>query len=117
MPRLPKKTKETLPAPEHLWQPDFDYIFSVRKGVLYIAGEAQEAEVVMAFKSDASAMKHIELVRMLGNTIANEAAKFALEQIEVGDTSEVRSQKLAFAQALAMWNKHVWTNINLLAKL
>ncbi len=99
------------------WEPDFDRIFSVKGGVLFIGGQPQSAEVVMTLKSEASAMKHIMLVELLANTISNEAMRYALEEIKQEESADVRSSKLAFAQALAMWNKHVWTNIALLSKL
>ena len=111
MPRQPKK-----PQSDSEWKPDFDRILSFKNGVLLIGGIPQDADMVMTLKNEASNLKHFVLLELLANTIANEASRFALEEAKVGESDNVRSNKLAFAQALSMWNKHVWTNIELLRK-
>lgn len=114
MPR--QKNKHVCPVVES-WNPDFDRIFRVVAGHVFIGGVEQDPITVENLKSDASVIKTVMLFDLLGNTITNEAARYALEEIKQDDSPESRSSKLAFAQALAMWNKHVWTNISLLSKL
>lgn len=99
------------------WKPDFDHILGFHKGVLLIGGKAAAGEVVQSLKSEASMLKMTELIPLLFNTIGNEAARYAIEEAKVGETAEVRSTKLAFAQALFAWNKHVRDTLVGLGKL
>ncbi len=113
MPRPPKPKLELADS----WTPDLDRIFKVVGHNVIIGGNVQDPTTVQNLKSEASMFKRILLFQLLGNTIANEAAKYALEKIDVSAPAEVRSSQLAFAQALSMWNKHVWTNVEVLSKL
>lgn len=112
MPQLkPKKSKEVA------WKPDLEHIFGIRKGILYISGEPAAAEVVQTLKSEASMLRMTDFIPLMFNTIGNEAARYALEEPKIGETPEMRSNKLAFAQALAAWNRQVHETLVGLLKL
>lgn len=84
---------------------------------IYIGGELQDAEAVMNIKSEASMLRQCVLLEILENTIDNEAARYALEEPRTDESAEVRSTKLAFAQALSTINKMLMGNIRELAKM
>ena len=113
---MPRQQKKQNSEEAVEWNPDFDRIFSVKNGFLFIGGELQSAEVLQELKHEAQNLRHFAIIDIIANTIANEAARFALEEAKVGEPDSVRSNKLAFAQALSSWNKHVWTNLELLRK-
>lgn len=97
--------------------PNLDRIFGFKDGVLYVGGAPADPFMVESLKSEASMIKTTELLHILGSTVSNEAARFALEGAKVGETAEMRSNKLAFAQALSAWNLQVWTTIMKLSKM
>ena len=108
---MAKKTKQfdDLLAPSR--------ILRVEGGLVFIGGELASSDVVETLKSEASAIRRLTLMEILSETIYNEAARYALEEARVTDSAEVRSTKLAIAQALALLNKNLMTNINALAKM
>ena len=112
----PKKAKKEVEE----WKPDFDRLVSIRalaQGQIIINGEHISPDMYEALRTDARVMQESTLLPLMAAAILNEANRFAMEEAQITDSTDIRSTKLATAQGIAMTQTHIMNFINKLASM
>lgn len=113
MPRkLAKKVEE--------WKPDLDRFISIsalKEGKIIIGGDEVSPDMYEVLRTDARMFEESLLLPLMASAILNEAARYALDVAKIEEPADIRSQKLAFGQGLAMVQTHLMNFVKRLSHL